>query len=252
MTLLGYKTIGTGEQTLLILHELMGDHRNYDSILPYLSPKKFTYIFTDLRGYGLSKHIVGTYTCEEAANDVKNLISHLNIQKIHLIAHSMSTMIAQKIAIIDKEHIQSLVLVTPLPASGIKMTQKAQDVLLKKMQENKNKIEEIVVSASKRYNQAWIDARVKMAYDASKLEARVGYMKMYLTTDFSAEIQNLTQPINIIVRKHDFPVFSRSHVEKVFSTSYDNINIVECQEAGHYPMIECPIYFATKLEEFCS
>ena len=90
-----------------------------------------------------------------------------------------------------------------------------------------------------------------MAYESSTLEARVGYMKMYLTTDFSAEIQNPTQPINIIVGKHDFPVFSRAHVEKVFSTSYTNINIVECQEAGHYPMIECPVYFATKLEEFC-
>lgn len=252
MILLGHKTVGTGEKKLLILHELMGDHTNYDAILPYLDYNKFTYIFTDLRGYGLSKHLKGNYTCDEAANDVKNLILHLNLQKVHLIAHSMSTMIAQKVALITKKHIQSLLLVTPIPASGIKMPQKAQDILLQKMQENKNKIEEIVSSSSKRYNQAWADARIKMAYEASNLEARVGYMKMYLSTDFLDEIQALTLRVNIIVGKHDFPVFSRTHVKKVFSSSYDHINIVECQEAGHYPMIECPIYFATKLEEFCS
>jgi pimeloyl-ACP methyl ester carboxylesterase len=31
---------------------------------------------------------------------------------------------------------------------------------------------------------------------------------------------------------------------------YD-LEIVECQKARHYPMLECPVFFASKLEEFC-
>ena len=59
MEILGHKIIGTGNKTIIALHELMGDQRNYDFILPYLDIQNFTYIFVDHRGYGLSKTIQG-------------------------------------------------------------------------------------------------------------------------------------------------------------------------------------------------
>ena len=94
MVELGHKIIGTGKTKVMFLHELMGDHKNYDSILPYLDTSNYTYIFVDHRGYGLSKNIKGDYTIKEASTDVKNLIEKLNLQEVHLVAHSMSTMIA--------------------------------------------------------------------------------------------------------------------------------------------------------------
>ncbi len=76
------------------------------------------------------------------------------------------------------------------------------------MQENRGKIEEIVNSSSKRYNQTWRDYRIKLAYESSTLEARVGYMKMYLNTDFLEEAyENIDIPIKIIIGDYDFPVF---------------------------------------------
>ena len=119
------------------------------------------------------------------------------------------------------------------------------------MGENKSLIEEIVNSSSKRYNQAWRDARIKMAYEASTVEARVGYMTMYMTSDFQEEAKNIKIPVNVIVGKNDFPVFGLKSVTKLFEPVYEKFNIVECQEAGHYPMLECPVYFASKIEEFC-
>ena len=84
MTLLGHKIVGSGKKHILVLHELMGDHTNFDPILPYIDTTNFTYIFTDHRGYGLSKNISGEYTCEEAANDVKNLITEVNLKEVNL------------------------------------------------------------------------------------------------------------------------------------------------------------------------
>lgn len=250
MVELGHKKVGNGSNTILVLHELMGNHTNYDAILPYIDKKNFTYIFIDHRGYGLSKDIQGEYSCQEAAQDVCNLITKLNLKEVNLLAHSMSTMIAQKTALID-QRIKQLILITPLSAAGIKMKPEAQNRLITKMKQNQNLIEEVVESASKRYNQKWKDYRIKMAYEASILEARTGYMTMYLTTDFIHEVKNINIPIKIMVGHHDLPAFHKNNVKKQFEEYYNDFEIIECMEAGHYPMIECPVYFASKIESFC-
>ena len=249
MIKLGHKIIGTGKKNIIVLHELMGNYKNYEPTFPYLNTDDFTFIFVDLRGYGLSKDIEGDYSCVEASNDIKNLITQLELEDVILIAHSMSTLIAQKVALIDSR-ISKLILITPIPPTGIKLPQIAQDKLINEMNENKNKIEEIVYSASKRHNKIWAKSRIKMAYEASTLNARVGYMKMYLETDFSDDVENIKIPIKIIVGKYDFPIFGIKLVTKLFSHYYKDLEIIECQEAGHYPMLECPVYFASKIEEF--
>lgn len=248
---LGHKIIGNGEKKVLFLHELMGSHKNYDPILPFLDTVNFTYIFVDHRGYGLSKDIQGEYTCDEAANDVKNLITKLGLDEVYLVAHSMSTMIAQKVALIDSR-IKKLILNTPIPASGVKVSELQKNALLKQAREDKNFIEDVVYSSSKRYNQTWANYRIDMGYNSSIVDARVGYMNMYLNTNFQKEAEeNINIPIKIIIGKLDFPVFGFNQVNKNFS-NYKDVQIVECSEAGHYPMIECPVFFASKLEEFCS
>lgn len=250
MTILGHKIVGSGKKYILVLHELMGDHTNFDPILPYIDTTNFTYIFVDHRGYGLSKEILGEYSCEEAANDVKNLITKLNLKEVNLLAHSMSTMIAQKVALID-DRIKQLILITPISAAGIKMKPEAQAKLIENMNKNENLIEQIVETASKRYNQTWKNYRIKMAHEASIVEARVGYMTMYLTSDFINEVKNITIPIKIMVGHHDLPAFHKNNIKKIFEPYYNDFEIIECMEAGHYPMIECPVYFATEIEKFC-
>lgn len=248
--LLGHHIIGKGATTILFLHELMGDCRNYEPVFPYLNQEKFTSVFVDHRGYGRSKEIQGEYSCEEAAQDVCNLITHLGLEEVYLTAHSMSTMIAQKVALKDKR-VKQLNLFTPISAAGITMKPQAQNELIQAMQANENKIEQIVEAASKRYNDTWRQNRIEMAYSSSSVEARVGYMSMYLTTDFLHEAQEQIHiPIKIMTGIHDFPVFSRLHIQKLFK-AYQDVEIIECQEAGHYPMLECPVYFATQIEKWC-
>lgn len=249
MTILNYKKIGTGDISIIVLHELMGSCKNYEPIFPYLDTLKFTYYFTDLRGYGLSKEFIGNYSSNEAATDIKDLITHLNLDSVHIVAHSMSTMIAQKLALID-DRVKQLILITPISAAGIKMKPDAQAKLLDSMKKNENLIEHVVESASKRYNKPWKDYRIKMGYESSTLEARTGYMTMYLTTNFIEEVKNIKVPIKILVGHHDLPAFHKNNVKKQFDGYYNDFEIIECMEAGHYPMIECPVYFATKVEEF--
>ncbi len=251
MQILKHKIVGNGDTKVIVLHELMGDCRNYKPMIPFIDEDRFSFIFTDLRGYGLSKEIKGLFNCDEAANDIKNLIEFLNLKDVTILAHSMSTMIAQKIALIEQK-IKKLILITPITASGIKMKEEAQAKLLDSMKKNKNFIEEVVNGASKRYNQKWRDYRIKVAYTSSTLEARMGYMNMYLTSDFINEVKNITIPIKIVLGHYDLPAFHKNNIKKQFERYYKDFEIVECMEAGHYPMIECPIYFASRVEEFLS
>ena len=77
MKILNYKKFGNGEKKLIFLHELMGDCTNYENCLIYFDKNLFTIFMVDLRGYGLSKNILGKYNLDEAVNDVINLVTNL-------------------------------------------------------------------------------------------------------------------------------------------------------------------------------
>lgn len=250
MVELNYKKIGEGSKTVIIMHEWMGDHTNYDAIIPYLDIDKFTFIFVDFRGYGLSKEIEGNFDLVEACSDIKNLISKLGLSKFHLIGHSMSSLIAQRIALDLKQRVKTLILITPIPPTGIKMSASAKEKLLQNVKEENGVIEQVVDGASKRYNSIWKDYRKELAHNCSTLDAKLGYMNMYLSNDFSKEIEGLETKVCIIVGKYDLPAFHKNSVQKQFVKYYPNLELIECMEAGHYPMIECPVFFANKIEEF--
>lgn len=247
---LKYRKIGIGNKIVIVLHEWMSDHTNYNPLVPYLNVTDFSWIFVDLRGYGLSKEIRGEYNLDEACSDIKNLIFNLKIKDIYLIGHSMSSLITQKLALDLKEKVKKLILVTPISPTGIKMDESTKEKLLKNVKEENGIIEQVVESASKRYNNVWKNHRKELANNCSLLDAKLGYMNMYLSNDFSSEIKGLETDILIIVGKYDLPAFHKNSVKKHFTKYYPNFKLVEFMEAGHYPMIECPVFFANEIEKF--
>jgi len=83
-----------------------------------LNTDEYTYVFVDLRGYGGSKAMQGAFSIEEASSDAIKLINSLAWDEFHLIGHSMSGMIVQKIAVNNPSRVKSLVAITPVPACG--------------------------------------------------------------------------------------------------------------------------------------
>lgn len=75
MELIAHKQIGSGKEKVLVMHNWMGDSTSYDSMRPYLNTDEYTYVFVDLRGYGRSKEMRGTYSVEEASSDAINTLT---------------------------------------------------------------------------------------------------------------------------------------------------------------------------------
>ena len=87
---LNYKQQGQGPHVILI-HGLFGSLENLNVIAKPLS-EFYTVTNVDLRNHGKSPHS-DTMTYAAMAQDIIELLTHLNIDKAHIIGHSMGTLI---------------------------------------------------------------------------------------------------------------------------------------------------------------
>ena len=78
----------------------------------------FTYVFADLRGYGLSIELTGACTVEEIAADCLALADRLGWQRFHVVGHSMTGMITQRLAADAPSRVISAIAVCPISAAG--------------------------------------------------------------------------------------------------------------------------------------
>ena len=109
---------GTGPIHVLVLHDWNGDRRNYDALLPWLDTDAFTYAFVDLRGYGASMHLEGEYSVREIAADCLRLADALGWQRFHVLGHSMTGMVTQRLAADATARVASAIAVCPMSAAG--------------------------------------------------------------------------------------------------------------------------------------
>ncbi|MCP3924386.1 MAG: alpha/beta hydrolase [Desulfobacterales bacterium] len=248
--MLGYKIHGEGSEKVVVMHEWLGDHNNYTNLLPYLDQEAFTYIFVDLRGYGFSRKLDGKFTVHEATSDIISLIEKLFNEKVHLVGHSMSAMVAQRICVDRPDLIHSLVAVTPVPGCGLKLDDSDLKELRKSVTDDDIARALIDNRTGNRLSANWIDYKLKKAKDASVQAARLGYIEMFTETDFADEMHHVDLPLLVLTGEHDLPHFRRETLEGFFKKHFPFSRMVLCKNAGHYPMLEAPIFFASVIEKF--
>ncbi len=246
---LGNKIVGSGSEPVLVMHDWLGDHTNYDLVLPCLNREDFRWVFIDLRGHGLSRHLAGNFTCREATDDVIHLADRLGVERFHVVGHSMSSMIAQSIAACVPDRVLSVIAVTPLPASGLSLPGPA-DEYMRSVAVGRYPLFAAGNSGFRgRYKDFWLGTRILDAQYHSTPEARVGYMRMFTGTDFSARAHGIKVPVRAIVGENDLPPFQKESVHDAFCKCYPDFQLIECRKAGHYPMLQFPALFASEIEQ---
>lgn len=252
MQFISHKQMGSGKEKVLVMHNWMGDSTSYHSMLPYLNADEYTYVFVDLRGYGRSKEMRGTYSVEEASADAMKVIDSLAWNKFHLIGHSMSGMIAQKIAVENPSRVKSIVAITPIPACGSPGSKEMMDFLESAALNNDGAAMECVNTLTGyRYTKAFAKNVIKDLRQSSTSEARLGYLSMFAYTDFSESVKGLLTPILVLFGEYDLDG-SEASMRNTFLKWYPNAELQCCKASGHYPMIETPIALATTIENFLS
>ncbi len=116
---LDFDLVGDGPEHVVVMHDWTTDRRTWQALHSLLDTDAFSYAFMDHRGYGGSRAVPGAHTAKEAAADVVGVADELGWGVFHVMGHSMSGMIAQRVTLDFAERVRSLVAVTPVPTSGV-------------------------------------------------------------------------------------------------------------------------------------
>jgi len=154
LTLVGPKQIyvlkgGNGEDAIVFIHGLGGNHIHFDAILQTLNKEHRTVSY-DLDGHGLTPIKPTTsISVEFYANDLYHLLEDLSIGKIKLVAHSMGCLVALVFAIQWPQKVEKIVLLGPppypIPEPGRESLRKRAEMV---KQAGMTSIVEAVVTAS--------------------------------------------------------------------------------------------------------
>ena len=247
----GHELFGRGPEGVVLLHDFYGSRRTWDFARPFFDPERFTYAFSEMRGYGLSREIPGEYTIREAAGDILTLASHLGWERFHLVGHSISGMVAQRALVDGGERIASAVLTTPVHASGLFFEGDGLDLIRASLRDDAALAEAFDLLVGGRLSPEWSTYKVRQAKEARDRDARAqaAYLEDALT-GFLDEARGIETPIRVLIGNHDVEPFTPDTTKRTLLDYYPNSDMAVIEGAGHYPQQECPAATAARIVEF--
>jgi len=110
---IAFEVDGEGDAVLLI-HGLGGSSNTWTPIMPALARHRA--IRLDLPGSARSPRVQGTLSIERFVQAALRVLSAVGATRVHVIAHSLGTIVAQHLAVREPSVVRSLALFGPLPA----------------------------------------------------------------------------------------------------------------------------------------
>lgn len=95
--MLHYEINGKGQEVLVLLHGFMENNTIWKRMEGLLSPN-FTLVKIDLPGHGKSPILSDSQTMEQMADAVLETLKKLEIQKYHILGHSMGGYVSLALA----------------------------------------------------------------------------------------------------------------------------------------------------------
>jgi pimeloyl-ACP methyl ester carboxylesterase len=247
--LLGFRTLGTGNHPVVVLHGWFGDSQALLSLEPMMDLESFTYILVDVRGYGLSKELTGSFTIQEVAEDVLKLADANGWKTFSVVGHSMGGMMAQKLAAMAPDRVSKVIAVTPVPASGFPMDPDSQ-ALFRGAKTSSEKRQMILNhTTGNRYRPKVSFQMMQHSEQIVSAEVFDAYLTAWAETDFSSEVKDSKVPMLVLVGAKD-PAVTEALMKETILQWFPNSSLQVIADAGHYPMFETPWIFLTRVESF--
>lgn len=123
---LHFQEYGAGEP-LVILHGLLGSLDNWHTLSRTFS-RSFRVLAVDQRNHGQSPHS-DLFTYEAMAEDLTELLDHLNIPSAHVLGHSMGGKTAMQFALSNPSRVKTLTVVDMAPREYPRLHDELLDAL---------------------------------------------------------------------------------------------------------------------------
>jgi pimeloyl-ACP methyl ester carboxylesterase len=247
---LNFEQLGQGPRKVLVTHNWMSTIRSYDLVRPLLDDQANSYVFVDLRGYGLNRGVTGAYTAAEAAADLLAVADALGWPRFHVVGHSMSGMVAQRLCVDATARVQSLTAVTPVTAAGMALDDASLQMFAAAATQDAPWLAIAKMMTSAGLPERWYLQQLAQFRAAVDPLASLGYLKMFSNTRFAEQMQGLHTPTHAILGGQDFAAFSEPAIRQTLGQWLPSLEVDLIASAGHFPMLETPPAFAQALERF--
>lgn len=248
--ILGHELYGNGAEGVIVMHDFYGCRDTWAFARNFFDVKNFTYAFAEVRGYGESKHLAGEFTPREVASDILELADNLGWERFHIVGHSMSGMLAQRVVLDGGERIKSAVLNTPVAASGLSFTPEGFAIIAGSIESNDLLAQAFDALTGERLCREWIDFKMRQTRSTRTIAGQSGYLKNLTDMGFLDEMNGNETPMLVIIGEYDMEPFTQATAQATFAKWYPNAEISVCRNAGHYPQQEAPVYVATIMNKF--
>lgn len=236
--MLNYQIKGNGKETLVLLHGFMENLSIWSDMEPHLS-ENFSLLKIDLPGHGQSGIISEVQTMELMAEEVKKVLDHQNLQKVHLLGHSMGGYISLGFAEKYPEYLKSLTLF---------FSSYLADDTEKK--EQRIKSYRIIKDAFPHYVRAGIpnlfnpnerdilegkiETALEVALSTNNMGALASVKGMVERTDKKHVVENLDAKILVLAGKHDNAVKTETMIKHLPDRTNIKSYILDCGHNGHW------------------
>lgn len=106
-----YRDVGSGDETLLLLHGMAGSSDTWRAVLPQLS-KRYRVIAPDLLGHGQSAKPRGDYSLGAFAVWLRDLLDELGVSHVTVVGQSLGGGVAMQFVYQHPDYCQRLVLIS--------------------------------------------------------------------------------------------------------------------------------------------
>jgi pimeloyl-ACP methyl ester carboxylesterase len=240
---------GHGPCKAIVMNGWLGCAADWQSMLSAVDPTACEIAIFDYRGYGSRRETAGTYTFEEAAQDVLALADQMDWARFALIGHSMGGMAIQRVALKAPERVSSLLGLAPVSAAGSSLTGDRLNLFEKAVTDDQARQSIVDFSTGKRLSSTWCAAVSHAAGNAHLPQAMLAYLHQWGQTDFAAEASKLVLPTRVIVGQHD-PSINAMSVATTWLVHHPHASLEEVAGVGHYPMQEAPASVGNAVERW--
>ena len=245
-----YSIKGSGPAVFLV-HGIGARKTSWNEVCKYLE-NDFTCISYDLRGHGDSPKGVLPYSLQDLVDDLETLRQKLNIQKIHIVGHSLGGMIGPAYALSFPENVISVSLLSTAAFRTIEDKNKVHAVLERM---RKKGISPILTTLTERWftdkfikqRSADIELRLEQVLETDP-EVFLDVFRIYSETEMSPWLNKIKHPCLVLTGENDGGCSPR--LNHLIADSLSNSELCILKNYKHSLLIEAPCEVGERVREF--
>jgi pimeloyl-ACP methyl ester carboxylesterase len=202
---LEYEERGEGE-ALLLLHGLGCSASDWGLQMPTLS-QRYRVIAPSLRGFGGSDKPAGPCSIMQYANDMVALLDRLNIERAHVLGHSMGGAVAMQLAVARPDRLNSLIVINAQPSFAVRDWRRYLMLLMRFMASGSAGMERMTRFLARRLfphdHQAALRDQMKARYADNDRRAFLAAIHALAGWSVEHMIDRVATPTLVLAGEHD-------------------------------------------------